>query len=61
MAGEPSIKLTGYAGEIKDIQDSSILNVSVHPGYTIRTRTSGLTRSLSSMVCVPCRIRRRML
>ena len=34
MAGEPSIEFTGYAGEIKDFQDSSILNVSVHPGYT---------------------------
>lgn len=34
MAGEPSIELTGYAGEIKDFQDSSILNVSVLPGYT---------------------------
>ena len=28
MAGEPSIEFTGYAGEIKDFQDSSILNVS---------------------------------
>lgn len=33
MAGEPSIELAGYAGEIRDFQDSSILNVSVHPGY----------------------------
>lgn len=27
MAGEPSIELTGYAGEIKDFQDSSILTI----------------------------------